>query len=95
MKTAELQKLDGGLVLVVPGETGGEDPPVGMWGTIRVASDHRVQIILQFAAMFYGHVRQEVLHLDDAAVERLLDSEHDGTYTYRLPGPIEGPDTPR
>lgn len=90
-----LQQLEGASVLVNPGGRDLPSPPVGMRGTLHVTPGDEVTVELQFAAMFYGKPRTEIIHLGRRQVEELLASESAGTYSVTLPGRVPNPDPAR
>lgn len=87
----ELDYLDGKIVLVRSARDH-RNPPTAMRGTIEVratADRPVVQIALEFPQMFTRRAQHRTIVLDDAAVEKLLESEHEGTFQITLDEPLD------
>lgn len=88
---AELEFLHGKLVLVNSAQDR-RNPPTGLRGTIQVRSHADgpiVQIQLEFPQMFTTTAHVRTLVLDEAGLERLLESERNGTFEYTIDEPLE------
>lgn len=88
---AELAYLHGKSVLVRSAQDRGV-PRTAMRGTLEVhAGEQRpeVRISLDYPQMFTSPAHHRTLVLDDAAIERLLESEHEGTFDLTLEGPVD------
>lgn len=91
----ELQYLNGKIVLVRSSRDH-RNPPTAMRGTVEVrdfGQGAMVQIALEFPQMFTTRAHHRTVTLDEAAVERLLESERDGTFDITLDEPID-PEAP-
>jgi hypothetical protein len=85
---ADLRPLSGAIVLV-KSKRDQHNPPTGMRGTIRVyeSSDGvsaTVKIELDYPQMFDAPAHHRTFVLDDAQVDELIASEHDGVFEITL-----------
>jgi hypothetical protein len=90
MNPADLQRLQGGIVLV-ESASDYHTPRTGLRGSIEVV-DHgglHVQIALEFPQMFLTPAHHRVIPLSEADVARLLESEQHGTYELVIDGPLD------
>jgi hypothetical protein len=88
---AELEFLHGKLVLVYSSHDR-RNPPAGLRGTIEVRPHGPrpvVEIKLEFPQMFTTTAQIRTLVLDDAGLERLLESERNGTFEYTIDEPLD------
>ncbi|MDO8543926.1 MAG: hypothetical protein Q7S40_26075 [Opitutaceae bacterium] len=88
---AELDYLSGKIVLVRSARDY-RNPPSAMRGTLEVRDSDRgpvVQIALEFPQMFTTRAHHRTITLDDMAVERLLESEHEGTFGLTIDEPLD------
>lgn len=89
---AELEFLQGKLVLVYSAQDR-RNPRTGLRGTIEVRPQGDrpvIQIQLEFPQMFTSTAHVRTLVLDDAGLERLLESERNGTFEYTIEEPLNG-----
>jgi hypothetical protein len=92
---AERHYLDGKIVLVRSSHDK-RNPPTALRGTIEVREDlggTSVRIALEFPQMFSTLARHRTITLDDAAIERLIESEREGTFDLTLDEPLD-PEAP-
>lgn len=92
---AELAYLNGKIVLVRSARDH-RNPPTAMRGTIEVREMHHrpvLQIALDFPQMFSTRAHHRTIVLSDEEVERLVESEREGTFDVTLDGPLD-PEAP-
>jgi hypothetical protein len=88
----DLHRLHGKIVLVKSARDH-RNPPTAMRGTIEVrdnpgATPH-VGLAVDFPQMFTMPAHRRTIPLDHAAIMRLLDSEHNGTYAFTIEGDLD------
>jgi hypothetical protein len=90
MNPADIQRLQGGIVLV-ESASDYHRPPTGVRGSIEVVGHEppQVQIALEFPQMFLTPAHHRTIPLSEADVARLLASERDGTYELVIDGPLD------
>lgn len=90
---ADLQRLDGKIVLV-KSTRDRRNPPTAMRGTIEVRraqadATPQVSLAVEFPQMFTTHAHHRTIPLDQAGVQRLLESECNGTFEFTIDEPLE------
>jgi hypothetical protein len=82
-----LHRLDGRLVLV-KSTRDRRNPPAGLRGWIEVHQNSgaapQVSIAVEFPQMFSAPAHRRTMPLDQAGLERLLASEHNGTFEFTI-----------
>jgi hypothetical protein len=92
MNATDLTHLNGRSVLVKSTVERG-DPAIALRGTLEVSKNPQgwamVRIVLEFPDMCNRAAHQGIIALDEAGVERLLASEHEGGYEYTIDRPFD------
>ena len=89
MTLTDLRALNNRIVLVKSARDH-RNPPTALRGTIEVHEDPAergtplVQIALDFPQMFTTRAHRRTITLDRAAIDRLVASEHEGTFELTL-----------
>ncbi|HWA28180.1 MAG TPA: hypothetical protein VG734_21190 [Lacunisphaera sp.] len=92
MNATDYTQLNGRNVLV-KSTADRRDPPIALRGTIEARPENAggaaVRIVLEFPDMCNRAAHQRVIVLDDAGIEQLLASEHDGVFEYTIDRPLD------
>jgi hypothetical protein len=84
---AKVRQLEGRVVLV-KSRRDRRNPPAGIRGWIEVhpnsGATPQVSIVVEFPQMFSAPAHRRTILLDQAGLERLLASEHNGTFEFTI-----------
>lgn len=85
--TADLRSLHGKIVLV-KSASDTRNPPSAMRGWIEVHEEKdlppEIRLAVEFPQMFTERAHHRTITLDQAALDRLLASQHDGVFEFTL-----------